>query len=211
MSIRGLGVVGYFIWLSSACAALVVATYFFQFHGELSESSSDWANFGSYVGGVLGPLYAFLAFALGVQTLRQSSQQARRDELLKCVQGYERDFEISALKPVSCESPMIWGQGADMEHSIQEVALRTLLQSDGIDWEYHLSEVARGLKFRMLPNGEMIQDRDVWLEAYSAVEGIFRYIELYQSAGGDPSLVDYLKKKYEIPHNRLKISGDGQY
>ncbi|EIL88254.1 hypothetical protein UU9_13231 [Rhodanobacter fulvus Jip2] len=193
--------------LAVALACCVVALYLYQFHGDLADSSQDWANFGDYLGGTLGPLFAFLAFALGLHTINQSRQQSRRDELLKTIQGYEHDFELCVAKPVTCQAPWVWGNDFGAADKVQEVPLRTLLQSDGIDWEQHLPIVAQGLKFRVLPDGELIQDRDIWLRAHLAAEGIFRYLELYKEAGGDMSLVQYLTEKYEIARNRLLSSG----
>ncbi|MGS1014571.1 hypothetical protein ACVCL0_06680 [Rhodanobacter sp. UC4450_H17] len=193
--------------IAAALVCCVAALYLYQFHGGLADNSQDWANLGDYLGGTLGPLFAFLAFALGLHTINQSRQQSRRDELLKTIQGYEHDFELCAAKPVTCQAPWIWGNDFGAADNVQELPLRTLLQSEGIDWEQHLPIVAQGLKFRILPDGELIQDRDIWLRAHLAVEGIFRYLELYKEAGGDMSLVQYLTEKYEIARNRLLSSG----
>lgn len=184
-------------------AIIVTALYFVQFHGELSINSNDWANFGSYLGGTLSPLFAFLAFVLGLCTINQSRQQARRDDLLKTIQSYERDFEVCIGKPVTCKDPWIWGNDLDAACAIQELPLRSLLYYDGIDWEQHLPDVAVSINFRILSDGELIQDRDIWLRAHLAVEGIFRYLELYKKAGGEASLINYFVDKYEIPRNRL--------
>ena len=180
---------GFVMWIALAFAALVLAVYFFQFRGALSKTSAEWANFGSYVGGTLGPVYAFMAFIIGLRTLQQAAQQARRDELLKVIQGYERDFESCVSKPVACQEPWIWGHRPSASSEINEVALRTLLVSDGVDWEGHLPDLASSLAFRVLPHGELVQDRDIFLQAHLAVEGIFRYLALYHSAGGDASPV----------------------
>ncbi len=199
------------VWLALVLVFIVVGVYFFRFNNGLSHSSSVWADFGSYVGGVLSPVFAFMAFVLGLYTLNQARQQNRRDELLKCIQGYERDYALCVSKPVTCEAPWIWGNEIDAANNIQEVALRTLLRSDGVDWERHLPEVARSLKFRVLPDGELTQDRDLWLSAHLAVEGIFRYLNLYGEAGGDRSLVVYLTEKYEVPRNRLAVSSRSRF
>lgn len=184
-------------------AVFVLALYFFRFHGNLSVNSQHWSDFGSYVGGTLGSLFAFLAFALSLYTLSQNRQQARRDELLKTIHSYEQDFEHYLAKPVTCEAPWVWGNDLGAASTVHEVPLRTLLQNDGVDWEQYLPIVAQGLEFRILSNGELIQDRDIWLRAHLAVEGIFRYMELYKSAGGDASLVLYFTEKYEVARNRL--------
>lgn len=42
------------LFLSTIC---VLSTYFFNFSDELSDNPDDWANFGSYVGGLLTPIF----------------------------------------------------------------------------------------------------------------------------------------------------------
>lgn len=184
----------YLIILLSAVtilAIIVTGLYFFQFHNGLAKNPAHWANFGDYIGGTLGPIFAFMAFVMGLLTLDQMQKQSRRDELLKCIQGYEKDFEVSISKPVTCQSPWIFGNNFESADSVKEVPLRTLLQCDGIYWEQYLPSLQNSLEFRVLSDGSLIQDRDVWLSAFSAIEGIFRYIYLYRDAGGDEHLVSY--------------------
>jgi hypothetical protein len=46
-----------------ACICLfLLFPYFWTFSDKLSTDSQDWANFGTYIGGTLGPIGAFLAF-----------------------------------------------------------------------------------------------------------------------------------------------------
>lgn len=111
-------------WLAAALVIGVVGFYFFQFHDGLANTSEEWANFGSYIGGALGSVFAFMAFALGLHTLNQARQQSRRDELLKSIQGYERDFELCISKPVTCESPWIWGNDLNAATTIPDNGVR---------------------------------------------------------------------------------------
>lgn len=60
----------------------------------------------------------------------------------------------------------------------------------------------------MLPSGEISQDREVILSAQLAVDGIFRYLDLFREAGGEPPIVEYLNHRYEIPKNRLAIASE---
>lgn len=57
------GVTGMFFGL------LVVAIYALQFGNELASSHERWGQFGEYVGGVLGPLFSFLALLAVVGTI----------------------------------------------------------------------------------------------------------------------------------------------
>lgn len=50
-----------FLFLVLACVALFLFTMYINGKTSLSSNSQDWANFGSYLGGVLAPIAAFLA------------------------------------------------------------------------------------------------------------------------------------------------------
>lgn len=72
-------------------AVVLIALYFYNFapknNFQLSVVDSAWANFGGYIGGVLGPLFSFLAFAgvlltvwLQAIQLERAKSQAKIDE-----------------------------------------------------------------------------------------------------------------------------------
>lgn len=65
----------------SSLSAVAIALYLnsqgcYDHHGcVFSSSSEEWARFGSYIGGVLGPFYAFLAFGAVLFTVHLQSRQ----------------------------------------------------------------------------------------------------------------------------------------
>jgi hypothetical protein len=61
-----LGTIGAYLWLGG-------------FAPTLSNHATDWANFGTYVGGVAGPLLSFLALIAVVWTLRLQYELLQRD------------------------------------------------------------------------------------------------------------------------------------
>jgi hypothetical protein len=187
-----------------AIAALI--PYLLMFQGGLSSASEEWSNFGGYIGGTLGPIFALLAFAVGVQAILDNRQQNVRQGLLTTIQRYEADFEAACVRTVSCEAPWIWGRTPSESHEIQRLSLRTLLYSDTVDWEQHLPPLIVGHGFQVLPTGEVSQDREVILAAQMAVEGLFKYLALYIAAGGDSALASYLQSRYEIAKNRIEIA-----
>ena len=182
---------------------VVVGLYFWNFPNGFSNQTHDWSNFGGYIGGTLGPLFAFLAFLAGLQNLNEVRSQKKKEEILNSVKGYERNLLDAYSMVVTCESPWVWGNDIDAADDINELPLRTLLQSDSIDWEYHLKYLRDSLKFRVQPSGELFQDRDIWLKALTASEGLFKYLQQYQNAGGDESIIEYYNHTYEISRNRL--------
>lgn len=48
---------------------IAVALYSFKFRGGLSDNSTDWSNFGSYMGGIFGPLVSFVTLLAVLKTV----------------------------------------------------------------------------------------------------------------------------------------------
>jgi uncharacterized membrane protein len=48
---------------------IVLVPYLITFHGPLSENVQDWASFGSYAGGLLGPILTSISVFLIVITI----------------------------------------------------------------------------------------------------------------------------------------------
>lgn len=88
-----------------AAAALLVTYlgYFFWFHiihdNQLSQSTSDWALFGDFFGGVLGPIFAFISVVLLIESLllqneanRSLKNQLKNSELTEKSRAFEALF-----------------------------------------------------------------------------------------------------------------------
>ena len=194
------------LWFATLITFLVIILYFLNFHEGVSKSSSDWADFGAYVGGVLGPLYAFLAFVGLLETIRQSSLQRELKRLLVTIDKLEKDFDYWISLSVTCDGPWIWGNKPHVSSKIQEVSFRTLLQSDGIDWEFYLEDLRDSLKFRFQKNGVLYQDRDIWLKAKVTITSLFACLEKYKQKGGEDAIYKYYYDSYDIARNRLQDS-----
>ncbi len=71
------------VWIALAIAVLIVALYFFQFHGELASTPEKWGLFGDYLGGVLNPVFSFFALLALLFTIVLQSRElsASREEL----------------------------------------------------------------------------------------------------------------------------------
>lgn len=62
---------------------LVLYLYFNQFSVSLSLNQSDWAGFGSYIGGTLGAFFAFASFWILFYTFSSQQKQAKNNEIQK--------------------------------------------------------------------------------------------------------------------------------
>ena len=73
-----------------------VAVYFHVFHGSLSTKQEVWGQFGEYVGGILGPLFALAAlFALLYTVILQSKElRASAEQLEKSQRALESQNSV---------------------------------------------------------------------------------------------------------------------
>lgn len=57
---------------------LPLFTYFYVFHYALSSNSADWAAFGSFVGGIYGPLFGLVSVIVLIITLREMQKNNQK-------------------------------------------------------------------------------------------------------------------------------------
>ena len=73
---------------------MLIALYFYNFAPknsfQLSSADGAWANFGSYIGGVLGPLFSFLAFAGVLFTVWLQAIQLDRAKSQASIDEFQR-------------------------------------------------------------------------------------------------------------------------
>jgi len=120
---------------SLVCFGLVVTgfvfvSYIIWFHNsKLSHDPNDWAAFGSYIGGVLGPFFAFLSvFALLLTIIYQRGAQEKQDKAL-----YKQNFESSFFQMLNLYNQIVeniqrqysWGtvKGRDALEKFQSILI----------------------------------------------------------------------------------------
>lgn len=86
--------------LSLLVLIAVLGAYFGNFHGALSSNSSDWSQFGSFVGGAAGPPLALLSVLGLLATIRQQSrtlaravEQSRVEQHIRALEGFLADMQ----------------------------------------------------------------------------------------------------------------------
>ena len=98
-------------------AAVAIGAYVAVFAPEsgytLSRSDGNWSNFGSYVGGVLGPAFAFLAFVavlvtvwLQAKQLEHARKQAQLEELQRVVSAVSKIIDDLLAQPAGPTSSL---------------------------------------------------------------------------------------------------------
>lgn len=78
-------------------AALVLPSLFFYCYvgmdASFSNQGADWSEFGSYFGGLGGPLLAFLSVILLVYTIQQQTQAALKIDMLRYVSSAGQEID----------------------------------------------------------------------------------------------------------------------
>jgi len=84
--------------LATAIGAVIgagfVLLYVRHFGRNLSYDPSDWADFGGYLGGALGPFFAFTAFLVLLKTLQDQQVRNVEDRMRQARQDFEATFFI---------------------------------------------------------------------------------------------------------------------
>lgn len=89
----------YFVLIILIIITLPTIIYFFKFHSGLSSDFNKWSAFGSYIGGVYGPLLSFLSLLILAWTLFQmkSSQKQDREQFTLQINEQKRQQNIDDI------------------------------------------------------------------------------------------------------------------
>jgi hypothetical protein len=127
-----------FVSTVSILIAFVFAIYFYRlkFGGELSGNSSDWSNFGSYIGGVFGPLVSFVTLIAVLKTvyLQRELLDVQRNEF-KSMQNLQRetlDSQIEQFKQAA-ESARQDQYHRTLEHLLSMIDRHSVLYGNMVD------------------------------------------------------------------------------
>jgi uncharacterized membrane protein len=93
---------GAYLWVLGLTALVIIVItiplgfYFYKFHNGLSPSSSDWANFGSYLSGTLGSILSAASVIALIFTLHKTSRDSRITQslTLKALEKSERQIAL---------------------------------------------------------------------------------------------------------------------
>ncbi|XPV77691.1 MAG: hypothetical protein ACNI27_07170 [Desulfovibrio sp.] len=142
---------------------LVIALYVWNFNKEFSPLAKDWAAFGSFVGGCLGPLFSLATFIVIFMQLKEMKRQS--DEQLQVIRNenerlqLERFFieskqRFDCLMEIKFPSKIIrnWYEEAFGSSSIREVNDDDLLFSLDLSMEERVILIAQNNWLSTLSN-----------------------------------------------------------
>ncbi|HFJ8954299.1 TPA: hypothetical protein ACGWHD_003110 [Serratia liquefaciens] len=86
-------------------STLPISLYFYKFHHGLSSNPTDWASFGSYIGGILGPVFSGLSLlVLSVTFYHSKESDIKQMALAVAEQNLNKILEISKTLKESISS-----------------------------------------------------------------------------------------------------------
>ncbi|MGP0851770.1 hypothetical protein ACJ8PZ_18555 [Serratia sp. CY83950] len=84
---------------------LPISLYFYKFHSGLSSNPTDWASFGSYIGGILGPIFSGLSLlVLSITFYHSKESDIKQMALAVAEQNLNKILEISKTLKESISS-----------------------------------------------------------------------------------------------------------
>lgn len=181
-------------------AALAIGAYVAVFAPvsgySLSRSDSSWSNFGSYVGGILGPVFAFLAFVavlvtvwLQAKQLEHTKKQAQLEELQRVVAAVSKIIDDMLAQPAGpASSPSIAPNGACTVFIILSAAGTAALASTA---DYVLV-ASNNTVIRSAKDSLLLQASSLLIELHQLVW----CLDEYEREGGSLTVAKFYKNRY---------------
>jgi hypothetical protein len=194
-------------------AVSVLATYFFYFHGSISDKQDVWASFGSFLSGTLGSLFAFLSFVGILFTVSiQANELDLSNENLKATQ---QELKL-AREAAEAQTKHFWEEMTKSElfnmiklvhseferHFEKKVDFSPTNENLG----YYFSNSAPSAGLGAIPtNGAYVSDNDRVLLAdlCELMPELNGYIAQYEAQFGASALTYFYKRRYSTCARRL--------
>ena len=193
--------------LGAAAAITVQGIYIYKFVGQpgdwwtLSASRADWGTYGDFVGGMLNPIFSFLAFIGVVLTVVLQARQLDEVKALSSREEMQRVASTVAARVDELLSRNVIGDVGFLKLGSAQVSMFNLIAAGGTK---RLQELAGTLPegwlaYAGLPDGEK------YAEAVDGQSTVLR-IELeslswmllkYQLHNGNHTVLDFYRHRYQ--------------
>lgn len=152
------------IFLIMAIVTIIITSVFWLtfFHNlPISKNTGDWSNFGSYMGGVTGPLLSFISIILVLQTLKQT--QKNHSEQIKLIQNehiYKKFSDLIVFLENTINKSWISNENLtyDLIRKIQNDYFTDRRYKDDLDDATLLAIMLEATHHKMLSHRESIDD-----------------------------------------------------
>lgn len=192
-------------------AALALAPWAMVFHGPLSNSASDRAAFGGYLGGVLSPLIAAFALIALLRTIEQQQiqieqlqRQGAKEDIWRVIEKIENDFEaVLRRHPIKAN----YG-GRVYEYSGLDVVFNiTFMEYDQVMLNKADVEKSFEGKEHIPRDDPHIYAFEMFGMAAGHLNQLRLYVEKYAEIAGSNAMSKYFQRKYKIPYQRFVERG----
>lgn len=186
------------------CVLAYIAQFAIILNYPISANQADWGTFGDFLGGVLNPIYAFLAFAGVVYTvILQKDQidlmksQKKLEEIQQLTLGladtiddalYQRKYNIKSKDPEDAANIFT------ILRAISDVSIRAELDPNGTDamvYDDERSTVLHKISYDLTYIEEQL-DQVVWC------------LRTYKDNNGSSEILDFYVSKYRLAAFMLK-------
>jgi len=186
--------------VGALAAALAIGAYVLVFAPasgySLSTSDSTWSNFGSYVGGVLGPVFAFLAFIavlvtvwLQAKQLEHAKRQAQLEELQRVVAAVSKIIDDLLAQPAG-------SAGAASSPQNPERTVFTVLSAAGTaalaSTPDYIVSASNNTLVRSAKDSLLLQSSSLVIELHQLVWCLTEY----EREGGSLTVAKFYKSRY---------------
>ena len=181
-----------------AIAAIAVGAYFIIFAPasgySLSRTDGAWSNFGSYIGGVLGPafaLFAFLAVLLTVwlqaKQIESSRRQAHLEELQRVIATIAKTIDDLLASPAEANALV----PAMVERTVFNVlsAAGTAALNRATDY---ILAAKNSTIIQAAKDSLLLQSQSLLIE----MQQLVWCLEQYEIEDGSPTVVEFYKRRY---------------
>lgn len=188
------------LFLGLVLALVAIGAYFGVFgplsNYSLAKTDTAWSNFGSYMGGVLGPLFAFLAFNgvlltvwLQAQQLETIRTQAEHEEIQRVVSNISSN--IDTLLAQSPNQHVDHPRLRDAPITIFTIisAAGTAALSSTTDY---IVQASRETLLTMSKSAIATEVTAIGLE----LEQLVWCLQQYQEKNGSPTVIEFYKRRY---------------
>lgn len=198
-----------------------IAPYIWVYGFHWSDSQEIWGQFGDFFGGLLNPIYAFLAFLALLYTIAIQATELKlaTTEFARQADSMQKQLDHNRL---SAEKEDLFKIIKDIDDDLESI-LQTVVSPEHSEPELRVQHIIHeGFRLRHTPNksdsyenfivlakssGSIVES--VYLRLALAAGSLYRYLNMYRVISNDSSYVaDYFRYKHFMVGQLLKDVGN---
>lgn len=207
--------------IAAGLVMLIPVIFYITTYGyELSESQAVWAQFGDFFGGILNPIYAFLAFlallytiSLQAAEMRLATAEFRRSadsmqkQLDRGVDAAKKDDLYKIIKDVDSDMAALYEQVVSPDGFLPKLKI-THVVHEGFRLRKSKVKSKSYSDFLLQASTSGTLVEAAFFQLSKAGGNLYRHLMLYQELSGkDNSVTEYYRYKHFMLGQLLKDSG----